>query len=116
MLSRKARQAALEIEVIERDGEAQGIVIAQFDVPGRSEGLIEIVALPPTAARRGTGVLGATLVEDRMQAQGVTAIYAPVADVHGISMYFWIRLGYRPLLRADWPCAVDGVVWLRRDI
>jgi hypothetical protein len=31
-------------------------------------------------------------------------------------MYFWIRLGYRPLLRTEWPCERAGVAWLRREL
>jgi hypothetical protein len=36
--------------------------------------------------------------------------------MHGIAMYFWIRLGYRPLMHSEWPCAREGIAWLARDL
>jgi hypothetical protein len=67
-------------------------------------------------ARRGAGMRAAVLVERQIRAKGMRTAYAPATAAHGISVYFWLRLGYRPLLRAEWPCARDGVVWLMRKL
>lgn len=84
--------------------------------PRRNAAIIELVATPPSEARRGTGMAAAALVEEMLRTDGARAIYAPAPAVHGIDVYFWIRLGYGPLLRADWPCAAGGVAWMRRDL
>ena len=78
--------------------------------------IVTIVATPKTAARRGAGMAAAAIVENELRDIGVQRVYAPAAAAHGISAYFWIRLGYRPLLRAAWPCERAGVAWLSREI
>lgn len=101
------------VHVFQRDGADAGIIVH------RTEGeraVIELVAAAPGQARRGAGMAAAVLLEDQLARGGVRTLYAPVAETHGISMYFWMRLGYRPLLRAAWPCEQEGIVWLRRDI
>jgi hypothetical protein len=58
----------------------------------------------------------AALIEGELCATGASRVYAPAPEVHGIAMYFWIRLGYRPLMRGEWPCEHDGVAWLVREL
>ena len=105
-------KALATTRIIERDGERVGVLIYRLHTPKRGGGIIELIATPPEHARRGSGMKAAALVEDELHAQGVREIYAPAPAAHGIAMYFWIRLGYRPLERAAWPCAREGVVWL----
>ena len=45
-----------------------------------------------------------------------SAIAILLLAVGAASVYFWIRLGYHPLLRPEWPCAREGVAWLTREI
>lgn len=78
--------------------------------------IIEFVGTPPVEARRGSGMQAAALLERALSKRGVRTILAPAPESHGIAMYFWIRLGYRPLLREEWPGECDGVAWLSRDI
>ena len=61
-------------------------------------------------------MMAAAVAERELLELGVRTVYAPAAEVHGIAVYFWIRLGYAPLQRAEWPCELRGVLWLRRDI
>jgi len=89
-----------------------GIVAYRVDAPAT----IEFVGVQPTQARRGYGHAGAALVEEILRASGAGAIYAPASAIHGIAVYFWIRLGYRPLLQDEFPCKRDGVAWLKRDL
>jgi hypothetical protein len=56
------------------------------------------------------------LVEDELRSARVDVVYVPAPAVHGIATYFWIRLGYQPILRPDWPCERSGVSWLLRDL
>jgi GNAT superfamily N-acetyltransferase len=101
--------------VIERDGHVGIIVTRRMPEPDAAA-IIEFVATPPHAARSGSGMAAAAAIEDVLRSQGARMLYAPAPAVHGIAMYFWIRLGYRPLLRPEWPCDLPGVAWLRREI
>jgi hypothetical protein len=46
-------------------------------------------------------------IERHLRGQGIERLYAPVPDGRGLAVYFWLRLGYRPLLtpKAPWPLA-----------
>lgn len=103
--------------VIERDGFSVGIVVYSMLRPRRGAAIIELIAMPPEHARHGSGMAAAVALEATLRDAGVRTVYAPAPERHGIAMYFWIRLGYRPLLRGDWPCAAgSGLAWLARDI
>jgi len=104
------------VRVIVRDDTAVGLAVYRVGAPRDGCAIVEFVGTPASEARRGAGMRAAALVEDELRALGVGTIFAPAPAVHGIAMYFWIRLGYRPLLRGEWPCGVDGVAWLRRDL
>jgi hypothetical protein len=102
--------------IVVRDGTDVGLVAYRLHDTTPAAALVEIVATPPEHARRGAGMAAAALVEGELRRAGVRTIYAPAPAVHGISMYFWIRLGYRPLPRTEWPCQRAGVAWLVRAI
>lgn len=106
----------LRVQIIERGKARVGVVVFRLHTPKRGSASFELVATPPEHARSGAGMIAAALAEDEMQSAGVRAAYAPAAAMHGISMYFWIRLGYAPLLRPEWPCECDGIAWLRRGL
>jgi hypothetical protein len=116
LLARAATERDLRPRVIERDAEPVGLLVYRLHAPRRRAATIELVATPAAEARRGAGMRAAALLEEELRSEGVTAIYAPAPAAHGIAMYFWVRLGYRPLMRPDWPCQRDGVAWLLRDI
>ncbi len=116
LCGRLARERQLRVDIIERDGRAAGAAVYRTRAPRRNAAIIELVATPPAEARRGTGMAAAALIEQLLRASGVRVVYAPAPAVHGIDVYFWIRLGYRPLPRDAWPCALGGVAWMRRDL
>ena len=102
--------------IIVRDGDDVGLAIWREHTPSRGDAIIELIATPASQARLGSGMQAAELLEERLRAQGARTIYAPAPAAHGIATYFWIRLGYRPLLRAEWPCEREGVAWLMRTL
>ncbi|HYM15623.1 MAG TPA: hypothetical protein VEZ14_08690 [Dehalococcoidia bacterium] len=108
--------ASLSARVIVRDGVDAGLIAWRAHHPAHGSAVIEIVATPSEHARRGTGMAAAALAEAALRRDGVRTVYAPAPAARGIAMYFWIRLGYRPLLRPAWPCATAGVAWLSRAI
>ncbi len=113
---RIAASADVKARVIERDGDRVGVLLYLLGHPTRDAAIIEIVATMPSEARRGAGMAAVPLVEHELRDSGARRVYAPAVAIHGISTYFWIRLGYRPLMRGDWPCDRDGIAWLARDL
>jgi hypothetical protein len=103
-------------KVIVRDGSDAGIAVYRVAGPKPGSAIIEIIATPAPFARTGSGMMAAALIEEELRVDGVRSVYVPAPAVHGIAVYFWIRLGYRPLLRAEWPCEREGVAWLVRDL
>ncbi len=102
--------------IVVRDGEAVGLVVHRVCAPRDGAVIVEMVATRPEHARRGSGMAAVAAIEDALRQQGVRVVYAPAPAAHGIATYFWIRLGYRPLLRAEWPCERTGVGWLTREL
>jgi hypothetical protein len=109
-------EKSLWARTIMRSDEAVGIVVFKLNTPKRGSACFELVATPPSQARKGAGMAAAALVERQMFDAGIQAVYAPAPEKHGISMYFWIRLGYAPLLKTEWPCEREGVAWLGRSL
>lgn len=116
LLDRLHAERGLRCRILERDGEDVGLVVYRLQAPTRGAAIIEFVATPAAAARLGSGMRAAALIEEELLAARIKTVYAPAAAVHSIAIYFWIRLGYRPLLRSEWPCERAGVAWLRRDL
>lgn len=116
LVDRTRAERSLRARIIMRDGGDAGLVVYRVDAPQRGSAIIEIIATPPEQARRGSGTSAAAAVEDELRAAGVRVVYAPAPVVHGIATYFWIRLGYRPLLRGEWPCERPDVAWLAREL
>jgi hypothetical protein len=108
------RVGGMTRSIITRDGSRIGLIAHRM--LSDTAAIIELVATPAALARRGAGMQAAALLEASLRKRGVRTIYAPAPEVHGIAMYFWIRLGYRPLMRGEWPEVREGTVWLRREI
>jgi len=116
LVGRLRAEPALRARIIERDGASVGAIVYRLHAPRRDASMIEFVGTPPAEARRGSGMAAAALVERDMRDAGTKIAYAPTPDRHGIAIYFWIRLGYRPLPSAEWPCGREGVAWMARRL
>src|SRR5438045_1288561 len=116
-LTRRLRdEPSLRARIVGREGVDAGIILYRVHAPHGGEALFELVAVPSAQARKGSGMMAAAAVERELLELGVRSAYAPAAEVHGIAVYFWIRLGYAPVQRPEWPCERPGVLWLRRDV
>ena len=93
-----------------------GLIAYRLRTPKDYGGQFELVLTPPEHARKGAGMAAAALAEQEMRAADMLETYAPAPAINGISMYFWIRLGYAPLMRDAWPCDSNGVAWLKRSL
>lgn len=102
---------------IDVSGEEQPAGLLLVRGPEDGEGRILLVALRPELCRRGLGHRAALLAEERLAAEGARRVLAAVSARHGLSVYFWLRLGYRPLLSAAWPrCDLPDVGWMAREL
>ncbi len=103
--------------------EAIGAAVVQLDQPVAGAASLSFIAIAPGRRFRGLGAEAALAIERRLRERhAVETVYAPVPDGRGLALYFWLRLGYRPLLgvQAPWPLvgltsAAKAGVWLCRD-
>ena len=105
-----------QVHVIEQDAQRAGIVAMHAHQDDATAAIIDFVATPAEFARRGLGMRAAALLEASLARRRVHTVYAPAPETHGIAVYFWIRLGYRPLPSSEWPDRCDGMIWMRRDL
>ena len=110
-----AMGAGLRAQVIVAD-EPAGVITYRVRTPSAADAIIEFVGVEPAYARRGHGQAAAAMLADDLKKGDTRRVFAPAPEMHGIAMYFWIRLGYRPLMRSEWPCAREGIAWLVRDL
>jgi len=113
-----------EAVLISRDGLAIGIAVA---LPGALEAdaaCVPLIAIAPPQRFRGLGGEAALAIEARiLDRWGCAQVLAPVPEGRGLAVYFWLRLGYAPLIRslAPWPLvglngrSVPGI-WMGRDV
>jgi GNAT superfamily N-acetyltransferase len=77
---------------------------------------IEFLAVPPGRRRLGIGSRAALAIEKQLR-RSVDGIYVAVPARLGLALYFWLRLGYRPLLQPDSPSRLDDAsVWMMRKL
>lgn len=78
---------------------------------------IRLLAVDPERRRLGLGGEAALALERRL-AKSMGRIYVLVPSRLGIALYFWLRLGYRPLTRAEWPAPPEQppAAWMVRDL
>jgi ribosomal protein S18 acetylase RimI-like enzyme len=85
------------------------------DAPVPNAATIEFVAVQPERRRLGVGGRAVLATEQALSGLA-TCLYVAVRAEIGIALYFWLRLGYRPLLQGDWPNKPSrDSVWMRRD-
>lgn len=116
LFDRKEKQPCLRLRIIMRGDAPVGLAIYKMHHPKEGTATFELIATPPEHARKGAGMTAVALAEIEMQAECMTSAFAPAAAVNGISMYFWIRLGYAPLMRDAWPGTCQGIAWLERSL
>jgi hypothetical protein len=87
-------------------GDAIGMAVALRDVPVKDAACVPWLSIAPARRFRGLGGEAGIALEGLMrQKWDVERVYAPVADGRGLAVYFWLRLGFRPLTakEAPWP-------------
>lgn len=95
-----------------------GLLCFRADYPEPGALTIDLVVLESSHRGRGLGgeaVL--TLEKEALRRRLGRRFLAPVAASQGRALYFWLRLGYRPLLRSEaaFSSVPSGIVWMARD-
>jgi hypothetical protein len=111
------------VAIAKPSGDLIGIAVATPDEPEAGAACMAFVAIDPREQFRGLGGEAGVALERRVvQRWGARRLLAPVPEGRGLAVYFWLRLGYRPLTQAGAPWAVRGVggrvvpgMWMGRD-
>jgi GNAT superfamily N-acetyltransferase len=103
-------------------GTAIGVAIVLRDVPEAACAALPFLAIDPERRFRGLGGEAGLAIDAQLRSQGVTRVYAPVPDGRGLAVYFWLRLGFRPLRTPESPGPLAGLnaepvrgIWMLRD-
>jgi GNAT superfamily N-acetyltransferase len=113
---REAEGLNPQLLCIDADG-PQGIIEYAVDEPVPDAAHVRFLAVDPSRRRLGIGGRAALALERRLK-RSVERVYVAVPARIGIALYFWLRLGYRPLSQADWPAEPEGPpsTWMLREL
>ena len=110
------------VVISDRTGVPIGLIVVLHDRPRPGDVSLPLVAVAPGRRFNGLGGEAALAVERRLRRRGVARVYAPVPDGRGLAVYFWLRLGYRPLSTGDAPWPLAGLspearrgIWMLRE-
>jgi hypothetical protein len=100
-----------------------GLAVVLLDSPSPTSACIPFLGIDPTRRFRGLGGEAGLALERHLRSQlGLEHFYTPVPDGRGLAVYFWLRLGYRPLLTSEQPEPLVGLtsdpvrgIWMMRD-
>jgi GNAT superfamily N-acetyltransferase len=94
-----------------------GMVEYALDAPVPGAAQVRFLAVDPTHRRIGIGGRAALALERRLM-RSVERIYVAVPARIGIALYFWLRLGYRPLTKTEWPADPEDPpsTWMVREL
>lgn len=103
--------------------ETIGLAVVQPETPLPGAAAVSFLAVDPARRFRGLGGEAGLALEKHLRAAlKVDKVFAPVPDGRGLAVYFWLRLGYRPLLHSQAPWPLAGLsaeprpgIWLVRE-
>ncbi len=104
------------------DGKAIGLAVALVGLPEQGDACVPLIAIEPGERFRGLGgEAGLALETWLLEHFAVRRVLAPVPEGRGLAVYFWLRLGYRPMLGAEAPWPLVGLagkpvrgIWMGR--
>ncbi|MGB2694461.1 MAG: GNAT family N-acetyltransferase [Dehalococcoidia bacterium] len=99
------------------EGDCAGLLAYDVRAPKRNAARVRFLAIDPTQRRLGIGGRAALALEERL-AGSFARVYVTVPARLGLALYFWLRLGYRPLTKDAWPAEPEDVpsVWMVREL
>ena len=117
-------EAGEAVLISRAEGQAIGLAVAIEDLPKPGWACVPFIGIAPAERFRGLGGEAGLALERRIsECWGSPVVLAPVPEGRGLAVYFWLRLGYRPLTRSGAPWAMVGLndkagrgIWMRRDL
>ncbi len=99
------------------DERGEAFVAYETHTPLPNSARIDLLAVAPGRRRLGGGSRAAFALERRL-ARSIERVYVLVPSRLGLALYFWLRLGYRPLTQRDWPAApeAESSAWMVREL
>jgi GNAT superfamily N-acetyltransferase len=109
--------------VVDMESRPIGVAVVFRHAPGPRSATIPFLAIDPDRRFRGLGgEAGIALDLQLRKDSSFERVYAPVPEGRGLAVYFWLRLGFRPLSMAEAPKAPLGLtadsqpgIWMLRD-
>jgi hypothetical protein len=100
-----------------------GAAVVLLGVPDGTSASVPLIAIDPQERFRGLGgEAGLALERHLRRGLAVEHVYAPVPEARGLAVYFWLRLGYRPLSDGEAPVPPVGLngrpmagIWMVRE-
>ena len=115
-------EAGNAVKIEDLSEELIGAAIVLCDQPQSGCASIPFISIVPARRFAGLGGEAGIAIEKRLRRAGYECIFAPVPDGRGLAVYFWLRLGFRALLRSDAPWPLPGLdggniegIWMVRD-
>ncbi len=90
---------------VEVDGEAAGFIA----IDGENRAHCAAIWLRPGARRMGYGVEAVQLLVEALRQAGQSVVTAEVPADVGLAVYFWLRLGFRPVTASPGPAGLRVV-------
>jgi GNAT superfamily N-acetyltransferase len=99
------------------DGEPAGVLQVETGAPTPDAALVRALLVAPERRRLGIGGRAALALERRL-ARKAKRIFVVAPSELGLALYFWLRLGYRPLTQAEWPARPERspATWMVREL
>ena len=85
--------------------------------PVQSAARVDFLAVSPEKRRLGIGGCTALALERRLRGKA-KRVYTLVPASIGLGLYFWLRLGYKPLTQGEWPATPKSAapsIWMKRE-
>ena len=90
----------------------------ELESPNQHAALVDVLAVSPEQRRLGIGGRAVLALERHLRGKA-NCVYARVPASIGLALYFWLRLGYRPLTKKEWPVSPKSAgpaVWMMRNL
>jgi len=116
-------EAGEGVLVSDADDACVGVMVVRRGLPRENSGCVPFIAVDPARRYRGLGGCAGLAIEKHLRGRfGVDTVYAPIPDGRGLAVYFWLRLGFRPLTQSESPGALVGLndaappgIWMARE-
>ena len=103
--------------LIADEGGPLGFVAFELGAPRRNSARVRLLAVRPDQRRLGIAGRAALALEERLR-ESASRCDVLVPARLGLALYFWLRLGYRPLTQREQPAPPEAppAVWLVRSL